>query len=92
MISHVVDSRFKKSKMIHNGEPNGPKIKKRSFLGIATASSGKRQELDSELACPTPRIQSSLLQNIYSFLKTPFDHLQKFICRMYIRLAKNILI
>ena len=23
-------------------------------MGIATASSGKRQELDSELACPTP--------------------------------------
>lgn len=43
----------------------GPKIDKRSILGIATASSGKRQELDSELACPTPTNQVTLIQYIF---------------------------
>ena len=36
------------------GEMASPKIDEWSIMGIATASSGKRQELDSELACPTP--------------------------------------
>jgi hypothetical protein len=31
-----------------------PKIGKWSILGIATAISGKRQEMDSAIACPTP--------------------------------------
>ncbi len=32
-----------------------PKIDEWSILGIATALSGKRQDGDSELACPTPK-------------------------------------
>lgn len=32
----------------------GPKIDKWSILGVATAISGKRQEMDSAIARPTP--------------------------------------
>lgn len=36
---------------------NVPKIDEWSILGIATALSGKRQDGDSELACPTPSLE-----------------------------------
>lgn len=38
---------------------NVPKIDEWSILGIATALSGKRQDGDSELACPTPILKMS---------------------------------
>ncbi len=58
----------KTPKRIREGESISPKIDKRSILGIATASSGKRQELDSELACPTPVSQIVLLCILYFFV------------------------
>jgi hypothetical protein len=45
-----------------------PKIEKWSILGIATAISGKRQEMDSAIACPTPESLGTN-SNIYTFIK-----------------------
>ena len=53
---------------IRKGEEACPKIGKWSILGIATASSGKRQELDPELACPTPINQIPIMNNILQIL------------------------
>ena len=44
-----------KSKAARMSELGIPKIDKWSISGIATAISGKRQEMDSAIACPTPR-------------------------------------
>jgi hypothetical protein len=43
-----------KKQAAHKSGLNIPKIGKWSILGIATAISGKRQEMDSAIACPTP--------------------------------------
>jgi hypothetical protein len=49
-----------------------PKIGKWSILGIATAISGKRQEMDSAIACPTPeRLGGN--NSIYELLYRSFD-------------------
>jgi len=52
------DHRFLKYKIIICAEQiDVPKIDEWSILGIATALSGKRQDGDSELACPTPTLK-----------------------------------
>jgi hypothetical protein len=43
-----------KKEAAHKSELMVPKIDEWSMLGIATAISGKRQEMDSAIACPTP--------------------------------------
>ena len=43
-----------------------PKIDNGSILGIATAISGKRQEMDSAIACPTP-LSLGNVGRIYTF-------------------------
>lgn len=49
---------FRKNKITTcTKQMNVPKIDEWSILGIATALSGKRQDGDSELACPTPSIK-----------------------------------
>jgi len=51
-----IDHRFLKNKiLLCVKQIDVPKIDEWSILGIATALSGKRQDGDSELACPTPR-------------------------------------
>jgi hypothetical protein len=61
-------AKFAKKKVTRKSELEIPKIEKWSILGIATAISGKRQEMDSAIACPTPE-SLGIKSIIYTFNK-----------------------